>query len=159
MSPRLHPPDDRLRAFADEALDPEEAVALALHLDDCAPCRRRLEAIDPLGPMIARDAPSEPPAAWVERAVRLALRPPPPWAPAVGAASLLLGGLVLVGLGAPASLGHDLGALGSALAAVVEVVHLPGSWLLPLWLGTSLLLVGLLVAAWRRWPSELESAP
>jgi len=114
-----HPPDELLGRFAGGDLTADEAVRVALHLDDCPLCAGRAVALDPLAPAFASvDDPPVPED--LEDAVLAAASRPlggvvSPWP--VAAALLAAAAALLVVGGDPAG----LVASGGHLAGAVQV--------------------------------------
>lgn len=144
MKPWLHPPDELLRAFVDEALDEAAAVQLAVHLDDCPQCQRRLQAVDSLGAMLATGAEPQPPPELVHQALRVARQGQGPGrvnplVPALGSGMAVAAAVVFVLAGRPGALFSDLGALASAGLAIADAVELPLAMVTPVWAALAVL--------------------
>lgn len=118
-----HPNDGFLLSFAEGTLDDHEAVAVALHIDECALCRNHCAALDPMtGAYLSVDDPLVPAGLMADLR-----RAPPPLAhpgsgPEPAIAALLMGSslVVLLLLGKPQEL------LGTSLEARTALAALFG---------------------------------
>ena len=138
-----HPPHDRLEAFVLGDLAQEEAIELALHLDSCAACATCAATLDPLAAAFAAVDDPVPPPALLEALVAQARAParlgPEP---AIAAALLGAGTLLLFVAGGPAQTLAGIGATSRALVTVVEaVVAQGGGGILLAWAGMAALLL------------------
>ncbi len=120
MSTHLDEPT--LQRFIACASSEEEAVSVALHLDDCPACTARLEALDPLFEALAALPEPKPPPDLVAAVLRAAAAPEraPTAELFVGGGLLLAAAVVVVGFGKPLAaltqVGVALQALGLLLA-------------------------------------------
>jgi anti-sigma factor RsiW len=120
---KLHPNDGFLQSFAEGILDDNEAVAVAIHIDDCARCRSHVAALDPLtAAFLSVDDPEVPAALMADLR-----RAPPPLAhksssPEPAIAALLMGSSLAVML----LLGRPQDLLGTSLEARTALAALFG---------------------------------
>lgn len=134
--PWLHVPDALLASFAAGELDDDQAVAVALHIDDCAACQARATAAEPLARAFASVGDPPVPAELVQVVLARASReaaPPGAVVPAVGAGLAAAALLVLVLTGAPGQLVDSFSVLLRATDAVLGAVELPVAVITPIW--------------------------
>ena len=116
-----HPPADVLTAFIAGELEEVRAVAVAEHLDSCAPCRQMCLAADDLHALLqSPEHGMEPPEDLVSTILEATTTPPVasggPRGPVIAMALLAAGGLVFMMLGDPAALMADGTAWGRGLS-------------------------------------------
>ena len=105
-----HPDDRLLSAFALGDMDPEEAVALADHIDACPRCANRAVELDPMALLLAAAPAPSVPADLADAILAAAatdrVRPPPRLRvePFVAVALMAASALLMVGIGRPAEL-------------------------------------------------------
>ena len=158
--PWLHVPEPLLRRFVDGELSEPEAVAVALHLDDCPACAGRALAAEPLAAAFASVAdPVVPPQLLPDVQARLARDQagPPASVPALVAGLSAAAVLVFVVLGAPGQLLAGISALLSAAGALLRAVEVPMSVVAPVWLAAAMLTFAAAAVTARR--LELGSIP
>jgi anti-sigma factor RsiW len=161
MKPWLHPPDELLRRFLQGELEEGPAVAVALHLDDCPACQARRDGLDPLADALAALPPPEPPAELIAEVVERALAREPTrrvgaLVPALGSGMAVAAALVFALGGGPGALFADLGALGSAALALLDVVELPVALLTPVWAAVAILAFAAAAMTARRLEGEAQ---
>ena len=71
-----HDARERLSAYLDDALAPDERRDVAAHLEGCAECRRELARLDATVALLRRVEPARAPVGFVDRVVEAA-RPRP----------------------------------------------------------------------------------
>lgn len=123
-----------LEAFLDGSLDEGQAVAVAVHLDSCPPCRQAAFAADDLHlRVVDAEEDAEPPAElaaeiWAARPVEAR---PTSRAPVIAMALMAAAGFLLTVLGDPISLVAEGAAWGRGLTMAATAVAGPsglGSW-------------------------------
>jgi anti-sigma factor RsiW len=72
-----HDARERLSAYLDDALAPDERRDVAAHLEGCAECRRELARLDATVALLRRVEPARAPVGFVDRVVEAAR--PRPW--------------------------------------------------------------------------------
>ena len=139
--PWLHVPEAMLARFVSGELDEDQAVQVALHVDDCPACRARAAAAEPLQAAFAAAVEVEPPAALMEAIVAQAAtssRGADTTTPVVVAGLAAAAVAVLVLAGAPGEVLAGLGGLASAFGAVLRAVELPVAAITPIWLAAAM---------------------
>jgi len=128
---------DLLSAYALDALDPEDARVVEVHLPACQECRRQLRALEGVAAELAAGvAGVEPPAALRARVLAITARPQHPavspraWMAGLAAAAIvivILGGITLYQFQRLRTLGTHLEALAARQVAQERVLALLAS--------------------------------
>jgi len=144
--PWLHVPEALLRRFVAGELPEEDAITVALHVDDCPACAGRALAAEPMAMAFSAALSQDtdlvlPPKLLPEIRSRLAREAagPPASVPALVAGLSAAALLLFLLLGAPGELLAGLSALAAASGAVLRAVELPVSLVTPVWLAAAML--------------------
>lgn len=153
----LHVPSDLLDAFVQGDVSEEDAVRVALHVDDCAACQARAVAADPLATTLASASKLSLPDSLVqglagsvmadlERRASVAS----PVTPVAGIGLVAAAALVLLTLGDSSGALIQLQTLWHAALAVLRAVDIPLSVVTPVWLVAAVIAIGGAgLASWR----------
>lgn len=147
-----HIPEARLQAFVACELDTEQAVSVAMHLDECPMCSARAAAAEPLAAAFARVADPEVPDDLALCVLEAARQPEPfPWTEvAIGGSLLAAAALLAVFGGDPVGGLVRLGVLADAASTGLAKVALPLQTTVLLMIAATLTTLGF--AATRRAP-------
>jgi hypothetical protein len=115
-----HIAEPQLRGFVAGTLREDLAADIAEHLDDCASCSRRAEALDPLAAVFATVRDPKPPPDLVARILVRLERPERPPAREVAIGVGLLAGAVGLALasGSPLAIAAEVGVFVDALTSL-----------------------------------------
>lgn len=124
-----HPSPEVRAAFVAGLLSEAECVAIAVHLDDCAPCRQLILAEDDLHAALVDEGEALAPPRDLIPAILADQRTPGPGpVPAISLALLGAAALLLAVLGEPAQLFAEGAAWGRGIATMATVFSQPAAF-------------------------------
>ncbi|MCB9778097.1 MAG: hypothetical protein H6742_06005 [Alphaproteobacteria bacterium] len=137
----IHLPDALVEDFVEGRLSDLDAVRVATHADDCAMCRNRLAAAEPLTSLFASCDEPDVPADLAARVIAALDAPPPaerPVAPGIAAGLAVAAIAVLVLLGSPGELVAGGQIVWQALGSTLRAVELPVALVTPVWMAAAM---------------------